>query len=78
MKKHIKGFALAAAAVFGLAACGGSSSTETTEAAVGEYDNLKVAVVYIGVPGDAGRGARILQPGSAPAGAADHDERPDD
>ena len=25
MKKHIKGFALAAAAVFGLAACGGSS-----------------------------------------------------
>lgn len=54
MKKHIKGFALTAAAVFGLAACGGSSSTETTEAAVGDYDNLKVAVVYIGVPGDAG------------------------
>jgi basic membrane protein A len=64
-KKHIKGMALAAAAVLGLAACGGDSSSdtgedtgateETTEAAEGaDYSNLKVAVVYIGVPGDEG------------------------
>ena len=62
-KKHIKGMALAAAAVLGLAACGGDSSTteettapeETTEVTEGEdYSNLKVAVVYIGVPGDEG------------------------
>ena len=53
--KRIKGIALAAAAVFGLAACGGSSSSsDTTAAAGGDYSNLKVAVVYIGVPGDAG------------------------
>jgi basic membrane protein A len=53
--KHLKGIALAAAAVIGLAACGGSSSsTDTTAAAGGDYSNLKVAVVYIGVPGDAG------------------------
>ena len=60
--KHIKGFALAAAAVLGLAACGGSSSSDSTTApaetsapADGEdYGNLKVAVVYIGVPGDEG------------------------
>ncbi len=53
--KHLKGIALAAAAVVGLAACGGSSSsTDTTAAAGGDYSNLKVAVVYIGVPGDAG------------------------
>ena len=54
--KHLKGIALAAAAVVGLAACGGSSSsTDTTAAAAGgDYSNLKVAVVYIGVPGDAG------------------------
>jgi basic membrane protein A len=60
--KHIKGFALAAAAVLGLAACGGSSSSDSTTApaetsapADGEdYSNLKVAVVYIGVPGDEG------------------------
>ena len=53
--KHLKGIALAAAAVVGLAACGGSSeSSDTTAAAGGDYSNLKVAVVYIGVPGDAG------------------------
>ncbi len=53
--KHLKGIALAASAVVGLAACGGSSSsTDTTAAAGGDYSNLKVAVVYIGVPGDAG------------------------
>jgi basic membrane protein A len=60
-KKHIKGMALAAAAVLGLAACGGDSSSdsttapdETSTATEGEYSNLKVAVVYIGVPGDEG------------------------
>jgi basic membrane protein A len=61
-KKHIKGMALAAAAVLGLAACGGDSSSESTTApeettapVEGEdYSNLKVAVVYIGVPGDEG------------------------
>ena len=53
--KHLKGIALAAAAVVGLAACGGSSeSSDTTAAAGSDYSNLKVAVVYIGVPGDAG------------------------
>ena len=53
--KHLKGIALAAAAVVGLAACGSSSSSsDTTAAAGGDYSNLKVAVVYIGVPGDAG------------------------
>ena len=53
--KHLKGIALAAAAVVGLAACGGSSSSsDTTAAAGGDYSNLKVAVVYIGVPDDKG------------------------
>ena len=59
-KNHIKGFALATAAVFGLLACGGSSSsTDTTAApvttdAAADYSMLKVAVVYIGVPDDKG------------------------
>jgi basic membrane protein A len=53
--KHLKGIALAAAAVVGLVACGSSSSSsDTTAAAAADYSNLKVAVVYIGVPGDAG------------------------
>lgn len=46
--RHAKGFALAMAAVLGLAACGGDSDT------VAPAVELKVAVVYIGVPGDAG------------------------
>ena len=51
--KHLKGIALAAAAVVGLAACGGSSeSSDTTAAAGSDYSNLKVAVVDIGVPDD--------------------------
>ena len=59
-KNHIKGFALATAAVFGLLACGGSSSsTDTTAApvttdAAADYSMLKAAVVYIGVPDDKG------------------------
>ncbi|MEI7882993.1 MAG: BMP family ABC transporter substrate-binding protein [Actinomycetota bacterium] len=59
-KNHIKGFALATAAVFGLLACGGSSSsTDTTAApvttdAAADYSMLKVAVVYVGVPDDKG------------------------
>ncbi len=62
-RKHIKGLALAAAAAFTLAACGGSDTAsedtmapeETTAVEEGpDYSNLKVAVVYIGVPGDAG------------------------
>jgi len=52
--KHLKGIALAAAAVVGLAACGGSSESSDTTAAGGDYSNLKVAVVYIGVPDDKG------------------------
>ncbi|TRZ71112.1 MAG: BMP family ABC transporter substrate-binding protein [Actinobacteria bacterium] len=61
-KTHIKGFALAAAAVFGLLACGSSSSSSDTTAAAApvttdaaaDYSMLKVAVVYIGVPDDKG------------------------
>ena len=59
-KNHIKGFALATAAVFGLLACGGSdAATEETAApvstdAAADYSMLKVAVVYIGVPDDKG------------------------
>ena len=59
-KNHIKGFALATAAVFGLLACGGSdATTEETAApvstdAAADYSMLKVAVVYIGVPDDKG------------------------
>ena len=59
-KNHIKGFALATAAVFGLLACGGSdATTEDTAApvstdAAADYSMLKVAVVYIGVPDDKG------------------------
>ena len=60
-KNHIKGFALATAAVFGLLACGGSdAATDTTVAetmeteAGDDYSMLKVAVVYIGVPDDKG------------------------
>ena len=45
-RKFIKGMALTAAAAFTLAACGGGDSTDTS--------GLKVAVVYIGVPGDEG------------------------
>jgi basic membrane protein A len=61
--KHVKGFALAVAAVLGLAACGGSDNTASTDTAtpdtaapdtVAPSVELKVAVVYIGVPGDAG------------------------
>ena len=59
--KHVKGFAFAVAAVLGLAACGGSDNTATTDApletapdTVAPAVELKVAVVYIGVPGDAG------------------------
>jgi basic membrane protein A len=56
--KHIKGFALAAVAAMTLAACGGSddAASDTTAAAEAgaEYSNLKVAVVYIGVPDDKG------------------------
>ena len=52
--KHIKGFALAAVAAMTLAACGGSddAASDTTAAAEAgdDYSNLKVAVVYIGVP----------------------------
>mgnify|MGYP006279662921 CR=1 FL=1 len=62
-RKHIKGLALAAAAAFTLAACGGSDTAtedtmapeETTAVEEGaDYSNLKVAVVYIGVPDDKG------------------------
>ncbi len=62
-RRHIKGIALAAAAAFALAACGGSDTAsedtmateETTAVEEGaDYSNLKVAVVYIGVPGDEG------------------------
>lgn len=60
--KHVRGFALAVAAVLGLAACGGSDDTASTEPSqdttptdtVAPLTELKVAVVYIGVPGDAG------------------------
>jgi basic membrane protein A and related proteins len=56
--KHIKGFALAAVAAMTLAACGGSddAASDTTAAAEAgdDYSNLKVAVVYIGVPDDKG------------------------
>ena len=61
--KHVKGFALAMVAVLGLAACGGDSDTASTDTAspdtaapdtVAPAVELKVAVVYIGVPGDAG------------------------
>jgi len=52
--KHVKGFAFAVAAVLGLAACGGSDNTATTDAPIDTAAELKVAVVYIGVPGDAG------------------------
>ncbi len=65
-KNHMKGLAFAVTAVLGLAACGGSGDTATTEAAPPDtataettapgpdYSGLKVAVVYIGVPGDVG------------------------
>lgn len=62
-KNHIKGLAFAVTAILGLAACGSSSDTATTEPAptdtatgdtVAPATDLKVAVVYIGVPGDAG------------------------
>jgi len=56
--KHIKGLALAAVAAMTLAACGGSddAASDTTAAAEAgdDYSNLKVAVVYIGVPDDKG------------------------
>lgn len=61
--RNVKGFAFAVAAVLGLAACGGSSDTASTEPAptdtvttdtTAPMVELKVAVVYIGVPGDAG------------------------
>lgn len=61
--KHVKGFAFAVAAVLGLAACGGSGDTATTEPATTDtttadtmapMNEIKVAAVYIGVPGDAG------------------------
>jgi len=63
-KNHFKGLAFAVTAVLGLAACGGSSDTVSTEppadttadttAPGPDYSGLKVAVVYIGVPGDVG------------------------
>ena len=56
--RNIKGIALAAVAALTLAACGGSddAATDTTAAAEAgaDYSNLKVAVVYIGVPDDKG------------------------
>ena len=56
--KHIKGFALAAVAAMTLPACGGrdDAASDTTAAAEAgdDYSNLKVAVVYIGVPDDKG------------------------
>lgn len=60
--KHVKEFALAVAIALGLAACGSSDNTSTTDApidtaapdTVAPTADLKVAVVYIGVPGDAG------------------------
>ena len=62
-KAHKRVLALAAVAAMGLAACGGdSASTEdttapeetTAEETGADYGNLKVAVVYIGVPDDKG------------------------
>ncbi len=63
-KNHIKGLAFAVTAVLGLAACGGSSDIVSTEAPANtaadtaapgaDYSGLKVAIVYISVPGDAG------------------------
>ncbi len=62
-KNHIKVLAFAVTAILGLAACGGSSDSATTEPTptdtatgdtVAPATDLKVAVVYIGVPGDAG------------------------
>jgi ABC-type glycerol-3-phosphate transport system substrate-binding protein len=41
--KHLKGIALAAAAVVGLAACGGSSESSDTTAAGSDYSNLTSA-----------------------------------
>ncbi|MFA5774336.1 MAG: BMP family ABC transporter substrate-binding protein [Ilumatobacteraceae bacterium] len=60
--KHVKEFALAVAIALGLAACGSSDNTSTTDAPIDTAApdtvpaavDLKVAVVYIGVPGDAG------------------------
>ncbi len=48
--KYVKGFALAVAAITGLAACGGDSDSASTVPAT----DIQVAVVYIGTPGDAG------------------------
>ena len=62
-RSKFSALAFSLAAVLGVAACGGSDSATTDTAAPAEtaapeaaadYSNLKVAVVYIGVPGDAG------------------------
>lgn len=62
-RSKFSALAFSLAAVLGVAACGGSDSATTDTAAPAEtaapeaaadYSSLKVAVVYIGVPGDAG------------------------
>ena len=55
-RSKFSALAFSLAAVLGVAACGGSDSatTDTAAPAAADYSNLKVAVVYIGVPGDAG------------------------
>ncbi len=62
-RSKFSALAFSLAAVLGVAACGSSDSATTETAAPAEtaapeagadYSNLKVAVVYIGVPGDAG------------------------
>ena len=60
-KSKLSIFAFSLAAALGVAACGGSDAASDTTSAPAEttapgadYSNLKVAVIYIGVPGDAG------------------------
>ena len=54
MSRKWKLVAVAAAASLTLAACGGSDSSSDTTAAAGGDSDLKVAVVYLGVPDDKG------------------------
>ena len=62
-RSKFSALAFSLAAVLGVASCSSSDSATTETAAPAEtaapeagadYSNLKVAVVYIGVPGDAG------------------------
>jgi len=54
MKKFWKLAAVAATASLLVAACGGSDSSSDTTSAPAEATDVKVAVVYLGVPDDKG------------------------